>query len=374
MDQTPHIVALNKAKIALMGRPDSAFFTTLAFSLIHEFSDQVRTAATNGKRIQYNPEFFMSLSHDERVFLILHEAMHCAYLHMERKGDRDHRNFNIAADHVINLQLIDRGFKMPKDGLAAPQYKELSTEEVYNLLPTTPPGQGMGGFGEDLQAPDDTSAEAAEALANDIQDILVRASIQSKMANDKPGTIPGEIQIFLDRLLNPKLPWNRILQKYLQAFAKNDYSFRTPNRRFFPQFHLPRLYGENLMNIAVAVDTSGSVSDHEFNRFVTETHSILRMMKPEKITVIQFDTEIKSVNEVRNVRELMHINFTGRGGTLINPVLEWANKNKPQLLLVFSDGEFRFYDTKTKVNTLWLIHENPKFEAPFGKTIHYEIA
>ena len=373
MDQTPHNVALNKAKIALMGRPDSAFFTTLAFSLIHEFSDKVPTAATNGKRIQYNPEFFMSLSHDERVFLILHEAMHCAYLHMERKGDRDHRKFNIAADHVINLQLIERGFAMPKDGLADPQYKELSTEEVYNLLPTTPPGQGMGGFGEDLQAPDDTSAEAAEALANDIQDILVRASIQSKMANDKPGTIPGEIQIFLDRLLNPKLPWNRILQKYLQAFAKNDYSFRTPNRRFFPQFHLPRLYDENLMNITVAVDTSGSVSDHEFNRFVTETHSILRMMKPEKITVIQFDTEIKSVSEVRNVRELMSIQFTGRGGTLINPVLEWANKNKPQLLLVFTDGYFRFYDQETKVNTLWLIHENPKFVAPFGKTIHYEI-
>jgi predicted metal-dependent peptidase len=373
MEQELHVIALNKAKIALMSRPDSAFFTTLAFSLIHEFSNKVSTAATNGKRIQYNPEFFMSLSHDERVFLILHEAMHCAYLHMERKGDRDHRKFNIAADHVINLQLIDRGFSMPKDGLADPQYKELSTEEVYNLLPTTPPGQGMGGFGEDLQAPDDTSAEAAEALANDIQDILVRASIQSKMSNDKPGTIPGDIQIFLDRLLNPKLPWNRILQKYLQAFAKNDYSFRTPNRRFFPQFHLPRLYGENLMNIAVAVDTSGSVSDHEFNRFVTETHSILRMMKPEKITVLQFDTEIKSVSEVRNVRELMNISFTGRGGTLINPVLEWANKNKPQLLLVFSDGEFRFYDLETKVNTLWLIHDNEQFNAPFGKTIHYEV-
>lgn len=97
------------------------------------------------------------------------------------------------------------------------------------------------------------------------------------------------------------------------------------------------------------------------------------MMKPDKITVIQFDTEIKSVNEVRNVRELMNISFTGRGGTLINPVLEWANKNKPQLLLVFSDGYFHFYALETKVNTLWLIHDNEKFQAPFGKTIHYEV-
>lgn len=373
MEQALHETALVKAKIHLMSRPDSAFFTTLAFSLIHEFSDKVKTAATNGKKILYNPEFFMSLSHDERVFLILHEAMHCAYLHMERKGSRSNQRFNIAADHVINLQLLERGFYMPKEGLADAQYKGLSTEEVYNLLPEPPPGEPMPGFGEDLLAPDDPSPAASEALANEVQDILVRASIQSKMAGDAPGSIPGDIQIFLDRLLKPKLPWNRILQKYLNAFNKNDYTFKKPNRRFFPQHILPSLFGQKLINIAVAVDTSGSVSDEEFNCFVSETHSILRMMKPDKITVIQFDTEIKSINEVRNIRQLMNIQFSGRGGTHINPVLEWANEKKPQLLLVFTDGYFRFYQTKTEAPTVWLIHDNDKFEAPFGKTIHYKV-
>ena len=374
MDQSPQDIALSKAKIQLMARPDSAFFTTIAFSLIHEFSEATDTARTNGKRIQYNPKFFMDLNHEERIFLILHESMHCAYLHMDRAQAYDPRKFNIAADHVINLQLLDRGFKMPKVGLADSQYRGLSTEEVYNLLPENPNngggGSGVPGFGADLELPEGST----EQLQNDIQDILVRASIQSKMAGDKPGTIPGDVQIFLDRLLNPKLPWNRILQKYLQAFAKNDYSFKKPNRRFFPQHFLPSLYGQNLMNIAVAVDTSGSVSDEEFNRFVTETHSILRMMKPEKITVVQFDTKIKSVDEVRNVRQLMGINFTGRGGTQIEPVIDWANTHKPQLLLVFSDGYFRFYGPQTKCNTLWMIHDNPQFQAPFGKVIHYEIA
>jgi len=369
MEPQPHEVALSKAKIALMGRADSAFFTTLAFSLQHEFNDDIRTACTNGKRIQYNPQFFMSLTVEEQVFLILHEAMHCAYLHMERLQDRCPDKFNIAADHVINLQLIERGFKMPKVGLADDQYKDMSTEEVYNALPPPRPNQAMEGLGKDLQAPEGDPTQ----LAGDIQDILVRASIQSKMAGDKPGSIPGDIEIFLDRLLNPKLPWNRILQKYLQAFAKSDYTFKKPNRRFFPKHHLPSMFSENLINIAVAVDTSGSVSDAEFNRFVTETSSILRMMKPEKITVIQFDTDIKSIDDVRNIKDLLGIHFTGRGGTRIDPVLEWASKNKPQLLLVFTDGYFRFYDQETKVNTLWLIHDNPKFAAPFGKTIHYEI-
>lgn len=66
---------------------------------------------------------------------------------------------------------------------------------------------------------------------------------------------------------------------------------------------------------AVAVDTSGSVTDDQFTRFITEIHSILRTMNPEKITVVQFDTHIKSVDEVRNVHELSTLKFTGRGGT-----------------------------------------------------------
>jgi predicted metal-dependent peptidase len=368
MEQQPHDIALSKAKIALMSRPESTFFCHLAFSLVHEFSFKIPTAATNGKRVLYNPEFFMALSPEERVFLILHESMHCAYLHMERAKQMDKKRYNIAADHVINLQLIERGFKMPKIGLADPQYKELSTEEVYNLLPVNPK-DNQGGIGEDLEDPVDSS----EQLKADMQDILVRATMQAKMAGDKPGSIPGDIQIFLDRLLNPKLPWHRILAKYIQAFVKNDYSFKKPNRRFFPQHFLPTLYSQKLINIAIAVDTSGSVSDHEFNRFVTETNSILRMMSPEKITILQFDTEIKSITDVRNVRELMKIRFTGRGGTQIEPVIAWANANKPQLLLVFSDGYFSFYGPETKAKTLWLIHDNKEFSPPFGKVIHYEI-
>lgn len=375
MTQLPHEIALNKAKIALMSRADSAFFTTLAFSLKHIFSDQVKTAATNGSQVLYNPEFFMSLNHDERIFLMLHEAMHCAYLHMERGKGYNQRKFNVAADHVINLQLKDRGFRMPSMGLADDQYKGMSTEEVYKALPEGEGDDDAGdipGFGNDLEKPGEGSP-SGEQLESDIQDILVRAALQSKLSGDSAGTVPGDIEIFLDRLLNPKLPWNRILQKYLHSYNKNDYTFRKPNKRFFPRHYLPSLYSNTLMNIAVAVDTSGSVSDAEFNRFVSETHSILKMMKPEKITILQFDTELKSVTDVRNVNDLMNVHFTGRGGTAIEPVVEWIETNKPQLTLIFTDGYFRFQGPETKRDIVWLVHDNPDFAAPFGKVITYEV-
>ena len=364
MDPVIYQTALNKAKIQLMSREDSAFFTTVCFSLKHSFNESIKTADTNGREIRFNPDFFMGLTPEERIFLLLHETMHVAFLHMDRLASRDHSKWNVAADHVINLMLKERGFKMPACGLADSQYIGMGTEEVYNLLPPQEP------------RPDNDLVEGdgpPEDLQQEVQDILVRASIQSKMQNDRPGSIPGEIELFLNRLLKPKLPWNRILQKYLHALSKDDYSFRKPNRRFFPNHYLPSLYSEKVVDIGIAVDISGSVSTEEFTRFISEIHSILRMMKPDKISLIQFDTKIHSVDIVRDVFDLSRVHFKGRGGTHISPVIDWANKNKPHLLLVFTDGGFDFYDDMTKVPVVWLIHENPQFTSEFGKVIHYEI-
>lgn len=365
MEYAEHEIALSKAKIQLMSRPNSAFFTTLCFSLIHMFDENIPTACTNGKRVRYNPKYFLEQDPEARVSLLLHETLHCAYFHMGRLMGKDMMRWNIACDYVINLQLHERGYPIPDTWYMDVQYANMSAEEVYDLLPDNPKQSNMA----DLEEPEGDPVE----VAKNIQDMIVRASLQSRMSGDTPGTIPGDIEIFLNKLLNPKLPWNRILQKYLQSFAKNDYSFRKPNRRFFPKHHLPSLYSNNLINIAIAVDTSGSVSDTDFLRFVSETHSILRMMKPEKIHLVQFDTQIKSVDVIKNVNDLQQTTFTGRGATNIDPVLKWANENKPQLLLVFTDGYYNSPKQTTKVDTIFLIHQNPGFTSPFGKVIHYEI-
>ena len=361
--------ALSIAKINLMSMPDTTFFSTICFSLKFVWKDSIPTAAVSATTMYINPAFFLGLPPAERVFVLVHESCHVAYCHILRLMGRCPDKYNQAADHVINLQLLARGFKMPDWVLKDPQFTGMSTEEVYALLPKPGPDDKPRKMGNDIKPSegDDMAVEQA------VQDIIIRAAMQSKMSQDKPGSIPGDVQIYLNGLLNPKLPWNRILQKYLNAKAKRDYSFRKPNRRFFPKHHLPSLHSESLMNLAIAVDASGSVSDEDFKVFVSETNGILRMMKPKKITLIQFDTDIRQVDVVKSVTDLSKVTFTGRGGTVIAPVLEWANVNKPQLLLVFTDGEFRFTDATTKVPVLWLIHDNPTFAAPFGKTIHYSI-
>ena len=363
--------ALSKAKIALMTMPDTAFFCELAFSLKYEWDTTISTACTNGVFIKLSPEFFMGLNQPQQIGLILHETMHTVYMHMLRRGHRDHQRYNIAGDHVINLMLLERGFQLPANGYADPQYRGMSSEAVYDLLPPdTDPD-----FTPDVV--EGESEISAQEIEQQIQQAVIRAAIRSEQERDKPGTIPGDIQLFLDGLLKPKLPWNKILIKYLNKYTKSDHSWRRPNRRFMPEFYLPSLHSTALVDLTIAVDISGSVSDHEFKTFVSEIAGIFRMLTPEKITLIQFDTEIKSVDAIKGFKDLMDVNFTGRGGTDFEPVLQWAQtkSNTTQLLLVFTDGDFRFKTKTYKGDVLWLIHndEQKRFNPPYGKTIHYEV-
>ena len=373
--KAPHNTALSKAKIQLMASHDSAFFTTLCFSLRHVWDISTPTAKTNGLEIRYNPNFFLSLNVRQQVFLLIHEAMHVAYMHMLRQGTRDHAKWNYACDFVINGQLIDRGFEMPPGGLHDNKYRDMSAEQIYDILPQPPSNSPLLDLGLPSEGPGEEGQEQGQGqpLEEAIQDILVRAQLQSKMAGDKPGTIPGEIEISLNKLLDPKLPWHRLLAKYLNKYAKNDYSWRKPSRRYFPKHYLPALYSEHIMDLVFAVDTSGSVSDEDFNRFISEVAGVLRMMKPEQITLIQFDTEIKAVDKIQHLQDLYKVKFTGRGGTRIESVIEYINQNKSQVLLVFTDGDFHIPSITTKTDLVWLINNNHRFTYPQGKVIHYEI-
>ena len=363
-----HIKALEKAKIALMTKPDSVFFSEIAFSLKYVWDNTFPAAATNGTEMYLNTEFFLSLTPEERVGLILHEALHVAYMHICRCKERNHKLWNIAGDYVINQTLIDRDFKIPKCGLYDPQYKGMSTDQVYDLLKQE--DQDHENFDGDI-IPNDGISD--EDLEDRTQQVILRAAIRSKQEGERIGAIPDDIQIFLDGLLKPKLPWNKLLLKYINQYSKSDYSFKRPNRRLFPAHYLPSLYNTTLMDIVVAVDTSGSVTDYEFKTFISEVASIFRMMKPNKITLIQFDTEISSVTEIKSFQELMKVNFKGRGGTDTEELMEWVVKNKPQLTMVFTDGCFRDNPVIPKTDVLWLIHNNQNFTAPYGKVLHYVV-
>jgi predicted metal-dependent peptidase len=375
--------ALKIAKITLMMGKQTTCYTTVVFSLKQKITEEIPTAATDGRELLINPDFFMNLSPNERLTLLAHEALHVLLDHMHRKGTRDHKLWNVAGDYVINNSLKQAQYAIPKGGLVDSKYDGMTTEQVYIILDKKTDQQKKDLFnqckdgslnGNDITYPD--QVDPADAVTQDeVTSVILRAMTQAKAMGQPPGSLPSEVDIELQKTLNPPLPWHIILQNYLTSFAKEDFTFRKANRRFLPDHYLPTAHSEAVCNIAIAVDISSSVSDHEFDVFIGKIAEIQAMMKPEKITIVSFNTQITGT-QVLTVEDnpLTKLKFKGRGGTAIAPVLDWLADNKPTVALIFTDGEFDQVEPKDKsIPMVWLIHNAPHWKTKYGRVINYNV-
>jgi predicted metal-dependent peptidase len=263
------------------------------------------------------------------------------------------------------------------------KYRGMNTLEVYRLLQEDPSESGgaSGGSGggdpmDDLRQPGESEPEKSQAeVKQEIKANITSAAVAAKMKGDQAaGSIPADVQVFLDSLLKPKLPMAAHLRKFFNAIDKSNYSWQKLNRRFHPML-MPGLQGKKLGHIAFAFDMSSSVSDKDIQRYVSELMGVVRNLKPEKITLVQFTCEIKSVTRLKTVRELAALELRGRGGTDIEPLMEWAKLNKPTALCVFTDGEYSHPSFNPGCPVMWLIHGYSKdmFHCDFGTTIRFDV-
>lgn len=383
--------AMVKARVSFLRKPETIFLSTVCFMLKLIYNEKHPTAATNGTDLIINPKFFMLLKDSMRITLLAHETFHVILHHcLIAKNFSNKKKFNYAADYVINCFLVEAGFEpikwvdpgtgMPMQWLYDPAFKGMSTAEVYKLLPedpaTHPASAGAGPVDEHLPpggtTPDGDpmdEGDVARAVINIINTAAAVASVQGQA-----GSIPSEVQVFLEKLRKPKLPLSQMLRKFFTQVCKNDYSWRKPNRRFFPML-VPGLQGHKLTEIAFAYDMSGSVSQNDTTRYQSELVGVMKFLKPDSIRLVQFDTCIKSDNKVPNLQALANVRLVGRGGTDINPLMEWAKKHKPTALVVFTDGEFPHASFNPGCPVLWVIHGRSKarFQCSFGTIVRFDV-
>ena len=347
---------LSDLKMRFVLNPDMLFYTTVMYSLNICISEDVSTAATNGVYIKLNPRFLASLKPKEQEFLMAHEIMHVCYEHALRADGRNHEKWNIANDHVINLELIEYGLPMIEGGYADPKYKGMSSEEVYLLLPE-PPEDYEG----DLIPNED--AEAKEL----IKDALIQAVQQAQMSNQM-GKVPLAIQRKVEEWLNPVLPWYTILRKYMNAKNKEDYSWAKRNMLFRDRY-LPSLYSEQAGPIHFFIDGSCSVSDEMFSMQVNQIRWVKRNLNPKEIRIIVFNTEIVDVFTFGD-HQKMKVDFHARGGTHIGEIVEYMEENKAEANIIFTDGWFEHLPMSHIKEVVWCIYNNPTFEYASGKVIY----
>lgn len=354
------------AKVRLFNKSDMIFTASLCSMLEVVLDEKIAYGATDGKYLYINPTTFVNLTNDEQVFLLAHETLHVAYQHMIRKEDRDHQLFNIACDYVINLELVNQGFQMIKGGLLDYQYKDMSSEEVYDSLLSEGLPPPPNSLGEDILDNELSESDIQEITCN-----IIQAVHQAERSNQY-GSVPDDVKRFMDNLHKPKVNWKVVLKRFMLNAGKTDYTWSKPRKRLLNQgMYLPSINSHGLTKVTFAIDTSGSVDNEMFTQFITEVHHVFKQLNPDSIDLMLFDTKVKLHQTIKSITELKQVELVGCGGTCLEDTLTKFKKTDSKVLIVITDGYFNTNLINPRKPVLWVIFDNNSFIPPFGKVIHF---
>lgn len=375
---------LDRTKSELFTHKYAAFYGSLLCSLNFYWSADMKTAATNGVDLFWNPYWFKSLSPKARVTVLMHEIQHVAKLHFARMGERHPRIWNYATDIRINNDLEDDGYSFEgiewcwKDHSFA---RGMPEEDIYDALiaSSQEPPTGLDNWGTQLPQGEDgetagtdmfpTGPMSKEDMVKAVNSV-VRAAQQAKIAG--AGNMPGDMEALLTVFLTPIVPWEQLLHRFMQELAEDNWSWRMPNRRY-PDFYLPSRFEDTgaLEHLAYFEDTSGSITDADATRFNSEFKYVKDTYEPKKMTLIQFDTVIQDERVYLDTDPFEQVVIKGRGGTSLEPARKWIIDNKPTAAVVFSDlGCEPMQHPGFEIPIIWVCIKNRRASVPFGQIIH----
>lgn len=337
------------------------FFGVLALRLKLVESEKIDTMATDGQHLLYNAEYTADLSDEHVMGVVAHEVMHCAMLHMTRRGDRDATKWNIACDYAIDHILHDAGYRQPDDGklLDAAHFNGLSAEEIYNLLPNKTYRENFG-CGGVLDAPDGAEAEAEWAVA--VRDAVAAAKAAGKCR--------GSFEELVT-LTAPVIDWRTQLFNVLTSFAKSDYSWYPPDTQYLTRrLHVPSLSCPTLGKVVWFEDTSGSMSSRELAASRSEFMSILEQLPCQELVFMQGDTTVIQEVEVEDFDDV-GFNVVGRGGTDFTDAFNRARELSPDVMLCFTDMEPNKWPDQPDFEVVWL--RTQRIDAPYGRYIDVRV-
>jgi len=408
--RSPVETKLKQAKIKLLfGQP---FFGTLIMHLpLVDVTDQgwCPTAAVDGRYIYYNREFLKKLDVDEIQFVLCHEVLHVAFDHLGRRSHRDLQWWNMANDYVINGSLIrDMIGKMPTErvpvdetdstgkkttsqrvGLYDEKYVGWTSEAVYDDLEKRKVKKELtldvhlelgkdGKNGPTIRDANGNEIKLSEAELKELREAMKGKILQA--ANAAGGRMPASLQRLIDELVEPKVNWRDLLKQSIQSCIVDDFTWMRPNRKhMYSGVFLPTLDKDETIDLQVAIDMSGSISDEMARDFISEVYGIMDMYHDFKIGIVCFDTKTYNYKEFTKDTqdELLKYECKGSGGTDFMAFWNfWQEENlEPKLAVVFTDGyPFGTWGPENYAETLWVITEGykTKVKPPFGRYAYYE--
>ena len=371
--------------------------------------DRLPTAGTDGRCIYVNAAFMAGRTAEDRRFILAHEVWHCALAHIRRSLGREQQLWNWACDVEVNNLLSDAFGYCPADALQLSKFRTLSAEAIYqHFLQMDSPRKGSAqkivnsALGRDDSHEDTGLFDLFEDTHHDfdehnLQDCLARdvfagvidpdfrptvmsrdserewnkRIIEAAQATEhQRGTLPGYLRRLIERLRRPQISWRQVLASHVQSAVALQRRWLPPNRRHvYQQLYLPSRRGDSL-ELAIAVDTSGSCVGY-LPAFFGELRGILTAASSVTLRVVEFDAQVTSERTIteEDLHELDSWQWSGGGGSDTTGVFDLLAQDPPSLLLVLTDGLVVAPSHAPPFPVLWCLTSSGRPPAPWGQLL-----
>ena len=387
------------ARVGLLLR--ASFFGNLATRLKLVNADEwCPTAATDGRNFYYNSRFVDALKPKEIEFLFGHEVLHCVYDHMNRRGDRDAQLWNIADDYCVNADLKKHRvgeFITTVPCLYDSKYEGMSAEEVYDdlyenaekidmadlidkLLDDHMEGEeeGSGSGGEDGNNKGNGRPKLSKEERDKIKDEIKEAVLAAAAASDGAGNLPAGVKRLIQDMTAPKMNWRELLRMQLESTIKSDFTWMRNSRRgWHMDAVMPGMKNDEMIDIAISIDASGSIGERMLKDFLSEVQGIMDSFPAYRIHILTFDTRVYNPKQYdsENLDSICDYEVEGGGGTDFDCVFEYFKQEdiQPKRHIMFTDGyPCGSWGDEQYCDTVFIMHGTTSIVPPFGQYAYYE--
>jgi len=389
---------LSKNITAIMGHERYIALAPVMMIGISAIKDDCPTAYTNGRDEYYGRAFVDDLTDPEFRGIILHENYHKLWRHLVTWAWMFKENpklANMACDYVINLiiYLENRdGFAvLPKGALLDERFANMSAAQVYKILKQEQEdnpddsnqgegeGNGAGLDEHDWEGAQEMSADEQRELAQEIDQAIRQGALTA-------GKVGSGGNRAIDQLLQPEVNWREVLREFITETCRgnDDSTWRQPSRRHLAMGMLrPSGITERVGELVIAIDTSGSIGQHELTKCLSEIKGVCDTVRPESVRILYWDTKVCADEVYGDVAgacgSLEQLTQTtkpaGGGGTRVQCVPDHiqANNINAQAVIVLTDGYLGGDWGAWTMPLLWGILDNKNARPTIGKTLHISL-
>jgi len=346
---------------------------------------RVKTAActfrNNKITFIFNTEFMSKLKKEQKSAILKHEVFHILLDHVSKRsyGPENRMAKNLAMDCAINQYISG----IPEGGVTLKSMSEICKKELLPFETWEYYYHQLKDSVEDNKDPNDHDVMSEDSEGGGDQEVSesARESMRSAMVKDlaekalkaSAGKVPnGVSQILSDLNKSGKVNWKQQLRNIVSS-ARNVTT--KPNRlKTHRRFELdqPGRKKDKKLILGVCVDSSGSVSDESFSRFMTEVYNIAKMTS---ITyLVDADCEVQNVKVIKGgkVKEETLKQRHGSGGTAYQPAIDECKKRGCDVIIYFGDMDSADTPTNPGVPFVWVRVGGQEPPANFGRIINLD--